>query len=72
MLQMRKQKAKGVKKIWLSGQGQVQELGFEPRPHKKPTPGFLPGKSHGQRSLGGYSPWGLKRVGHDIATTQQV
>ena len=26
-------------------------------------------KSHGQRSLGGgYSPWGLKRVGHDLVT----
>ena len=25
-----------------------------------PTPGFLPGKSHGQRSLESYSPWGLK------------
>ena len=24
------------------------------------TPGFLPGKSHGQRSLAGYSPWGHK------------
>ena len=23
-------------------------------------PVFLPGKSHGQRSLAGYSPWGLK------------
>ena len=23
-----------------------------------PTPVFLPGKFHGQRSLGGYSPWG--------------
>ena len=23
----------------------------------KPTPVFLPGKSHGQRSLVGYSPW---------------
>ena len=30
----------------------------------QPTPVFLPGKSHGQRSLAGYSPWGLKRVGH--------
>ena len=29
------------------------------------TPVFLPGKSHGQRSLMGYSPWGCKRVGHD-------
>ena len=24
------------------------------------TPVFLPGKFHGQRSLVGYSPWGLK------------
>ena len=30
----------------------------------KPTPVFLPGESHGQRSLVGYGPWGL-RVGHD-------
>ena len=29
-----------------------------------PTPVFLPGESHGQRSLVGYSPWG-RRVGHD-------
>ena len=25
-----------------------------------PTPVFLPGKFHGQRSLAGYSPWGYK------------
>ena len=25
-----------------------------------PTPVFLPGESHGQRSLAGYSPWGHK------------
>ena len=24
----------------------------------RPTPVFLPGESHGQRSLVGYSPWG--------------
>jgi len=28
-------------------------------------------KSHGQRSLVGYSPWGHKRVGHDLVTKQQ-
>ena len=28
------------------------------------TPVLLPGKSHGRRSLVGYSPWG-RRVGHD-------
>ena len=26
----------------------------------QPTPVFLPGKSHGQRSLAGKSPWGHK------------
>ena len=35
----------------------------------QPTPVFLPGKSHGQRSLEGYSPQGHKRVGHDWATS---
>ena len=30
----------------------------------QPTPVFLPGESHGQRSLVGYSPWD-RRVGHD-------
>ena len=32
---------------------------------------FLPGKSHEQRSLVGYSPWGHKRVGHVLVTKQQ-
>ena len=26
----------------------------------QPTPVLLPGKSHGQRSMVGYSPWGHK------------
>ena len=26
----------------------------------QPTPVFFPGKSHGQRNLAGYSPWGCK------------
>ena len=26
----------------------------------QPTPALLPGKSHGQRSLEGYNPWGHK------------
>ena len=37
----------------------------------QPTPVFLPGKSHEQRRLAGYSPWGHKRVGHDLMTKQQ-
>ena len=28
----------------------------------QPTPVFLPGESHGQKSLVGYSPMGLQRV----------
>ena len=28
----------------------------------QPTPVLWPGKSHGWRSLGGYSPWGLKEL----------
>ena len=31
----------------------------------QPTPAFLPGEFHGQRSLEGYSPWGCKRVEQD-------
>ena len=31
----------------------------------QPTLVFLPGESHGQRSLAGYSPWGCKEFGHD-------
>ena len=26
----------------------------------QPTPVFLPGESHGQRTLAGYSPWGCR------------
>ena len=33
-----------------------------------PIPIFLPGKSHGQRSLADCSPWGSQRVGHNWVT----
>ena len=33
----------------------------------QPAPVFLPGKSHGQKSLMGYSPWG-HRVRNDPST----
>ena len=42
-----------------------RNLNFSPNPNTycqrrqwQPTPVFLPGKSHGRRSLGGCSPWG--------------
>ena len=34
----------------------------------QPTPVFLPGESHGQRSLGGCSPWGHK----ELDTTERL
>ena len=33
---------------------------FPWRRARQPTPVFLPGESHGQRSLEGYSPWSRK------------
>ena len=36
-----------------------------------PTLVFLPEKSHGQRSLAGYSSWGYKRVRYDLVRKQQ-
>ena len=34
----------------------------------QPTPGFLPGASHGQRNLAGYSPWSCKESDMTEAT----
>ena len=55
---------------WLSSKEfafQCRKCVFNPRVRKipwwkkwQPTPVFLPGKSHGQWSLVGYSPWGHK------------
>ena len=51
----------------------VQSLGQEDLWRRKwqPTPVFLPRKSHGQRSLMGYSLRDHKRVGHNLATEQR-
>ena len=43
-----------------SGEGNVNPLQYSP------SPVLLPGKSHGQRNVVGYTPWG-RRVGHDRA-----
>ena len=46
-----------------------RRLGFAPWDRKipwgrewQPTPVFLPGEFHGQRSLADYSPWGCKEL----------
>ena len=48
-------------------QGSIPGLGrFPQRREWQLTPGFLPGKSYGQRSLAGYSQsMGSERAGHD-------
>ena len=54
--------AQTVKRLSAMQETRVWSLGWED-PLKKemqPTPVFLPGKSHGQRSLIGYRPWGCK------------
>ena len=41
--------------------GSIPRVGRSPWRRKwQTTPVFLPGKSHGQRSLAGYSSWGFK------------
>ena len=61
--------------LWLSGKEYVCSAGavgsIPWRRKWQPTPVFLSGKSHGQRRLVGYHPWGHKIVGHDLATKQQ-
>ena len=54
---------------------QCERPGFDPwvskilwRRNWQPTAIFLPGESHGQRSLVGYNLWGRKSVGHDLVT----
>ena len=43
----------------IRGSGSIPGLGRSPGGgHGNPTPVFLPGESHGQRSLAGPSPWG--------------
>ena len=53
--------------------GNTKDVSSIPGSKRKwqPTPVFLPGESHGQRTLVGYSLWGRRRVGQDLATKQQ-
>ena len=50
---------------------QVWQLGWEDPLEERPTPVFLLGKVHRQRSPSGYSPWDHKRVGQNLVTKQQ-
>ena len=67
---------------WLSGKEsacQCRRCRFDPWVRKipwkwkwHPTPVFLPGKSHEQRSLADYSPWGCKNVGYNLVTLEKA
>ena len=57
---------------------QCRRHGFNPwvrripwRRKWQPTPVFLPGRLHWQKSLTGYCLWGQKRVRHNLATKQE-
>ena len=53
-LQCRKLPA--VQEMWVPSLGQEDPAEKE----MQPTAVYLPGKSHGQRGLAGYNPWGCK------------
>ena len=56
--------AQRVKNLPAVQETQFRSLGWEDPQRRKwqPTPVFLPGKSHGWRSLAGYSPWNCKEL----------
>ena len=62
--------AQTVKSLPAVRETRVQSLDWEDPWRRKwqPTPVFLPGKPHGQRSLVGYSPWGCK----ELDTTERL
>ena len=62
--------AQTAKRLFTMWKTQVWSLVREDPLEKEmaPTPVLLPGKSHGRRSLVGYSPWGRK----ELDTTERV
>ena len=49
-----------LKSLLMKVKEESKKAGLQLNLQWQPTPVFLPGKSHGQRSLVGYSPWGHK------------
>ena len=62
--------AQMVKNLRALQETRVRSLGWEDllENEMQPTPVFLPGESHGRRSMVGYSPWGRK----ESATTERL
>ena len=64
MIKNQSANAGDIKKCWLDPW--VRKIPW--RRTWQSTPVFLPGESHGQRSLAGYSPWGHKQLDTTEAT----
>ena len=62
--------AQTIKHLSAMQETRVRSLGWEDALEKEmaATPVFLPGKSHGSRSLVGYRPWGRK----ELDTTERL
>ena len=68
-----------LKRFNSSSSSHHKRRGFDPWVGKipwsrkwQPTPVFVPGESHGQRSLAGYGPQDCKRVGHHLVTERHT
>ena len=65
-----------VKNLPAMRETQIHSLGQEDPLEKgmAPSPVFLPGEFHGQRSLAGYSPWGRKEsdTTERLSTAQHI
>ena len=61
--------AQTIKHLSAMQETRVRSLGWEDALEKEmaATPVFLPGESHGRRSLVSYTPWGC-RVNHNLLT----
>ena len=66
--------AQTVKGLAAMQETQVRSLAQEDPWRRKwqPTLVFLPGESHGQRSLVGYTPWGRKVRHNGVTNTQSL
>ena len=56
-----------MQEMWIRFLGQEGPLEKEMATHSS----ILAWEIHGQKSLVGYSPWGLRRVRYNLATKQQ-
>ena len=56
-----------MQEMWIRFLGQEGPLEKEMATHSN----ILAWEIHGQKSLVGYSPWGLRRVRYNLATKQQ-